>query len=80
MITLKNGNDISVKQFIEEFVIFEGQTKYNGDVARLMEATTRNNHGNISFDLEKESKKQIELKRMLSDSQNRTITNSGMKI
>ena len=50
------------------------------DVARLMEATTRNNHGNISFDLEKESKKQIELKRMLSDSQNRTITNSGMKI
>lgn len=80
MITLKNGNDISVKQFIEEFVIFEGQTKYNGDVARLMEATTRNNHGSISFDLEKESKKQIELKRMLSDSQNRTITNSGMKI
>ena len=47
--------------------MFEGQTKYNGDIARLMEATTRNNHGNISFDWKKEYQKQTELKAMLNN-------------
>ena len=79
MIILKNGHDIPVKQFIEEFVMFEGQTKYNGDIARLMEATTRSNHGNVFFDRKKEYQKQKELKTMLSDSQAQTITDSGIK-
>ncbi len=67
MITLKNGKDISIIQFIEEFVMYDGQNKYNGDIARLMEATTRNNHGNISFDWKKEYQKQTELKAMLNN-------------
>lgn len=59
--------------------MFEGQTKYNGDIARLMEATTRSNHGNVFFDRKKEYQKQKELKTMLSDSQAQTITDSGIK-
>ena len=59
--------------------MFEGQTKYNGDVARLMEATTRSNHGNISFDWKKEYQKRAELETMLSDSQTQAISGSGIK-
>ena len=77
--TLKNGARIPYKQFIEEFVMFEGQTKYNGDVARLMEATTRSNHGNVSFDWKKEYQKRAELETMLSDSQIQAINGSGIK-
>lgn len=36
---LKNGVEISARQYIEEFVLGEGQTKYNGDIDALMQDT-----------------------------------------
>lgn len=36
-ITIKNGNSIYMKQFIEEFVLDECQKKYNGDLAKYLD-------------------------------------------
>lgn len=36
---LKNGIEISARQFIEEYVMFEGQTKYKGDIDALLNDT-----------------------------------------
>jgi hypothetical protein len=44
---LKNGTEMPVKQYIEKFVLGEGQTKYNGDISALIEATTKANNGSI---------------------------------
>ena len=68
-ITLKNGANIPVKQYIEEVVMFEGQTKYNGDVGLLLQATTRQNHGKISFDQEREYERRKQIQAMLENSE-----------
>ncbi len=58
VIILKNGNLLSIQQFIEECVMFECQEKYNGDFSRYMTENTRNNIGVISFEYN-DNKKEI---------------------
>ena len=45
VVILDNGGVLSVKQFIEECVMYECQEKYNGDFPRYMAEKTRNNLG-----------------------------------
>lgn len=49
IIQLMDGTSLSVKQFIEEGVMFECQEKYNGDFAKYMGEKTRNNQGSITI-------------------------------
>lgn len=41
-IMLKNGAEISSRQYIEEYVLGEGQTKYEGDIKKLFKETIFN--------------------------------------
>ena len=50
VVILDNGGVLSVKQFIEECVMYECQEKYNGDFPRYMAEKTRNNLGVVSID------------------------------
>lgn len=49
IVILDNGAVLTVKQFIEEGVMFECQEKYNGDFPRYMAERTRNNLGVVSI-------------------------------
>ena len=45
VIVLKNGSAISVKQFVEEGILGECQTKYNGNFYQYLLEKTKNNFG-----------------------------------
>lgn len=44
---LKNGMQVSAKQYIEEYILGEGQRKYNGDIKTLLSENTVSNSGKI---------------------------------
>lgn len=46
---MKNGAEISAKQFIEKRIMSEGQELYNGDISALLDATTKANNGIINI-------------------------------
>lgn len=54
IVILNNGAVLSVKQFIEECVMFECQEKYNGDFPKYIYERTRNNLGVVSIGNEDE--------------------------
>lgn len=56
IVILNNGSFLSIKQFIEEYVMFECQEKYNGDFSKFMTERTRNNLGAISIEIDGETK------------------------
>lgn len=46
---LNNGSQISAKQFIEEYILGEGQEKYKGNISKLLSENTRSNNGTITI-------------------------------
>lgn len=46
---LKNGKQVTAKQYIEKFVMTKGQEKFNGDVSKMLEETTKPNNGKIIY-------------------------------
>ncbi len=52
-VILHTGTEISVKQFIEEQLLWEGQEKYNGDINKILYNLTKNNNGIINGDSQK---------------------------
>lgn len=59
---LSNGLQISAQQFIEEYILGEGQQKYNGDIVALLEAMTLSNNGTIDIENKKKDPRGQELK------------------
>lgn len=50
LVTLTNGTKVTVKNYITNILLKEGQTKYNGDIGRILFYTTRQNQGTINLD------------------------------
>lgn len=55
---------ISVRQFIEEELLYKGQEKYHGDISAILYYLTRNNDGWICADEEKLEKERQKLNKM----------------
>ena len=47
---LNDGTQISAIQYIEEYILGDGQEKYKGDIARLLRENTRSNNETITVD------------------------------
>ncbi len=47
---LNDGTQISAIQYIEEYILGDGQEKYKGDIARLLRENTISNDGTITVD------------------------------
>lgn len=52
-VLLKSGATISVKQFIEEELLWDGQIKYNGDISQILYNMTMQNNGFLNMDPQK---------------------------
>lgn len=46
---MQNKAEISAKQYIEEYILGEGQQKYKGDISKLLSENTRANAGTITL-------------------------------
>lgn len=57
-VILANNSILSIKQFIEECIMFECQEKYNGDISKYMLENTKSNFGIITIDADN-GKKEI---------------------
>lgn len=84
IVILNNGAVLSVKQFIEECVMFECQEKYSGDFPKYMTERTRNNLGVVSIGNEEEKYniKPVEITDIINPSLLETIVrlSSGIEI
>ena len=75
-VILKNGAEISVIQYIEEILLFDGLKKYQGNIDEILYNTTVNNKGMINLDSNARQQTIFKMQKMKEEFLNNEKNNS----
>ena len=78
-VMLSNGAEISAKQYIEKVLLWEGQSKYNGDINQILYNTTKRNTGIVNADPQKIQETLLQLRNQATDYTQQSTESFGGK-
>ena len=62
-VILSNGTEIPVQQYIEEVLLWQVQSKYNGDINQILYNTTKQNKGIVNCEPKKLQETLLQLRK-----------------